>query len=112
MRVRRVRRERVYNRMNVLVRASHYQLGDHGRRTLDLQSISRSLHSCALLFLGRAIPLSPDPAIWLVCTKLSVWKLERLLPSSSVVLGDLDDAEGTRSDCEPTVRPKRSAFCC
>ena len=78
----------------------------------DPQSILRSLHSCALLFLGRARPLSPEPASWLVCTKLSVWKLERLRPSSSVVLGDLDDADGTKSDCEPAVRPSRSAFCC
>ena len=102
----------MYSKVNVLVIAFGGQLGHTCCRIKDSQSILRSLHSCALLFLGRARPFSLDPASWLVCTKLSVWKLERLLPSSSFVLGDLEDADGAKSDCEPTVRPNRSAFCC
>lgn len=57
----------------------------------DSQVIFTSFHSCVLFRLGRgcASEFRASPA-WLACTYPSLWKLERLLRSSSGRLGETE----------------------
>lgn len=57
----------------------------------NVHVILTSFHSCVLFCFTRGCrSASPDSAIWLACTYPSLWKLERLLRSSSVTLGDTE----------------------
>ena len=76
-----------------------------------VELILSSSHNCALLFLGASPATELDAADWLGCMYFSLWKLNKLLPSSSVMLGGLDAAE-EGSEVPPSPFPSRSAFLC
>lgn len=69
------------------------------------QLIFRSFHSRALLFALDCKLLSPkfEAPIWLAWTKFSLWKLDKLLPSSSA-LPDDETSDGAISEVA-AVRP-------